>query len=251
MKRLSSLILALVAALSLTACGGDTGKTPSGDSTTVPVTSQTTATTTSVQKSGKWYDNGCYIEYISTYGAGPKAPGVVTDGIKYHTEMTVYYDGTKLLFLEHLQDDASGSFLYEKIGDDVVQKSSINNSGITINKTKEISYMNGNAGDYFFDEDKYGAHINDGQKMSSYGQRLYLFTKTDRKDTVAGRSCTIYEKVNESDASYTIEKWVDDELGIVLKTRDKSANAFDDYIWFEVQVLEFQPRTMPEINFDE
>lgn len=249
MRRIISLVIALITVFSLAACDFGSGGTPSEGGTADPGTSQ--SPTASEPESGNWYDNGCYIECLSTYGAGPEAPGVVTDGKRYYTRLTIYYDGTKLLCLEQQQEDASVSRLYEKIGDDVVLKSVVSSFGIVQKKTTKYSYMSGDAGDYFFQEEKYGAHINDGQKMSLYAQRLYQFTKTDRKDTVAGRKCTVYEKVNESDSSYTVEKWVDDELGIVLKTRDKSANAFDDYIWFEVQVLEFTPRTMPEIDFGE
>ena len=53
-----------------------------------------------------------------------------------------------------------------------------------------------------------------------------------------------------SEEEILIRKWVDDELGIVLKTYDDFQNGGNGHILFEVTLFELKATDLPSVSFE-
>lgn len=261
MKKILALALALMMVLSLTACGGktpaqtDSGKTESNDASNTEESTDTSQTesTENPESDKAWYDAGFRIEFVQNQ-CKPETQG--GDGKLYTHTGVIYSDGKDILLHGNTQS-AYAEEVYDELyawdGSQVVfTKKSTSVTADVTSITGPKPYNGFTVGEYFFEKTRFGAHINDGDALDDEF-RLSNFTKTNEKETVCGRSCTIYElktHIIMSEEEILIRKWVDDELGIVLKTYDDFQNGGNGHILFEVTLFELKATDLPSVSFE-
>jgi len=245
--------LCILMLFSLIACG-ENADTPSGSNTTDPGTSQTDDSGAENPGNDKaWYETGFRIGFVQTQCRTEAQGG---DGKLYTHTGVIYSDGKDILLHgESLSSYAQEVYdeLYAWDGSKVVfTKKSTSVTADVTSITGPKPYNGFTVGEYFFEKTRFGAHINDGDALDA-DYKLRNFTKTSEKETICGRSCTVYElktHIALTEEQVLIRKWVDDELGIVLKTYDDFQNGAEGHILFEVTSIELTATTLPEVSFE-
>ena len=207
-------------ALSLTACGGDTEKTPSDGSTDNPVTSQSESSDPGAADKA-WYYQGFQLDFRDSDFSG-----------------SMYCDGKSLWYTATTISEQSTSttiqFSVEPQDDKTFKRTYLMSGGYPV----ETRIYDGEALDYYFtngyvEHDNYGAWLN---KKDRQFFDFVNYKKTNQTETVAGRKCTIYKR-ESSDYERTMS--IDDEFGVVLKIRDTFYKSSGDGVFFEVTSIEF------------
>ena len=232
MKRILVLLLSLIVVFALAACDFNSDINSSGSDD--PDTSQT-----DIQGEGssdtnepnvsveEWFRQGFQLsfEYDEFYG-------------------DMYCDGASLWYIMHEVPregitSYTQRFSVEPESDTTFKRLWHMSDG----RPAESKIYDGEALDYYFtrnlEYDNLGGLLN---KVDNQFFNFQMYKKIDQTETVAGRSCTVYEMDSEYERTIS----VDNEFGIVLKIQDTFlAGTSNNGVYFEVTSIQFGPATPP------